>query len=162
MLAVRYVALAELVLWLGSMVTIGALVAPSTFHVLQTSDPAGGRWLAGLVLGEVFRQFHLLAYACGAVLLVCLFLMKFVGPPPHAFVVRSALVASMLSLTLYSGLRVSPDIDRLQRQAPPSLHDAAAQQERRGQLEHLHRTATTLMTVNLVLALVLLAWYARE
>jgi len=70
MLAVRYVALAALVVWLGGMVTA--------------------------VFGEFLRPFHLVSLVCGAVILVSLFVMKFVGPPPHAFVPRAALTALML------------------------------------------------------------------
>jgi hypothetical protein len=70
MLAVRYVALAALVVWLGGMVTA--------------------------VFGDLLRPFHLVSLACGSIILVSLFIMKFVGPPPHAFVPRAALTALML------------------------------------------------------------------
>jgi len=70
MLAVRYVALAALVVWLGGMVTA--------------------------VFGDLLRPLHLVSLVCGAVILVSLFVMKFVGPPPHAFAPRAALTALML------------------------------------------------------------------
>ena len=70
MLAVRYVALAALVVWLGGMVTA--------------------------LFGDLLRPFHLVSLVCGGVILVSLFIMKFVGPPPHAFVPRAALTALML------------------------------------------------------------------
>jgi len=69
---VRYVALAALVVWLGG--TIAALDGESTRHLAMVS------------------------YICGGVMLVGLFAMKFVGPPPHAFVVRVALVSAMLAV----------------------------------------------------------------
>ena len=43
MLALRYVYVLALVVWLGGMVILGALVAPTVFQVLQSADPAGGR-----------------------------------------------------------------------------------------------------------------------
>jgi len=70
MLAVRYVALAALVVWLGGMMTA--------------------------VFSDLLRPFHLVSLVCGAVILVSLFIMKFVGPPPHAFVPRAALTGLML------------------------------------------------------------------
>src|SRR5262245_64375615 len=70
MLAVRYVALAALVVWLGGMMTA--------------------------VFGDILRPFHLVSLVCGAVILVSLFIMKFVGPPPYAFVLRAVLTAAML------------------------------------------------------------------
>jgi hypothetical protein len=73
MLVVRYVALAALAVWLGG--TVAA------------------------VAGDLGRHLDAVAYACGAVMLVGLFVMKFVGPPPHAFVVRVALVVAMIGAT---------------------------------------------------------------
>jgi hypothetical protein len=72
MLAVRYVALGALVIWLGGMVTV-------TF-------------------ADLMRRFHLVSVICGAVIVVGLFIMKFVGPPPHGFVPRVALTVLMLIL----------------------------------------------------------------
>jgi hypothetical protein len=76
MLAVRYVALAALVVWLGGMVTV--------------------------VFGESLPPFHFVALTCGAVILVSLFVMKFVGPPPRGFVPRAALTALMLVIVAAS------------------------------------------------------------
>jgi hypothetical protein len=82
--AVRYVALAALVVWLGG--TMAALD------------------------GELMRHLAPLSYACGAVTLIGLFVMKFVGPPPRAFVVRSALVAVMLIVTTLAFTRHLPSL----------------------------------------------------
>ena len=77
MAVVRYVALAALVVWLGALQ--GALVGYRTTHASA------------------------LQYACGAVLLVSLFAMKFLGPPPRAFVARVAIVMAMLGLMFLDG-----------------------------------------------------------
>ena len=84
MLAIRYVTLAALVVWLGGLVTLGLLMAPST---------------------EDLRRFQLVGYACGAIIFVCLIVIKFVGPPPHDFFRRIGLVAAMLLVALYAGMR---------------------------------------------------------
>jgi len=78
MLAVRYVALAALVVWLGGMVTV--------------------------VFGNKLPPFHFVALICGAVILVSLFVMKFVGPPPQGFVPRAALTLLMLLLVALSAM----------------------------------------------------------
>ena len=75
MVVVRYVALVALVIWLGAMQ--GALVG------------SGTAWYIAI------------AYGCGAVLVMCLFAMKFVGPPPRAFFVRLGIVVLMLIVTLF-------------------------------------------------------------
>lgn len=162
MLAIRYVALVALVVWLGGMVVLGLIVAPSTFRVLQAQDPATGRVLAGAVFGAMLRQFHLLAYACGAIILVTLFIMKFMGPPPRAFVGRSAIVAVMLALAVYSGGPVTREIAQLQSAVSGPMNALPDSDPRRARFDRLHATSTMLMTINMALGLVLLFWYVRE
>lgn len=162
MIFIRYLALLALVVWLGGMATLGLLVAPQTFHILQASNPVDGRMLAGALFGALLRQFHLIAYACGGVLLVCLFIMKFVGPPPHAFVARVGLVTLMLALALYSGVPVTRELAQVQSQVSGPVSQLPAADPRRVRFDRLHRTSTTLMTINMGLGLVLLFWYVRE
>jgi hypothetical protein len=73
MVAVRYAALAALVVWIGGMLTV--------------------------VVGDALTHFST-SLACGGVVLVSLLILKFVGPPPRAFVPRVALVALMLIATI--------------------------------------------------------------
>jgi hypothetical protein len=162
MLAIRYLALAALVVWLGGMVVLSLIVAPTTFRVLQEADSSGGRALAATLFGHLLSQFDLLAYTCGGVVMVALFVMKFLGPPPAAFVVRAAIVAAMLAIAVYSGVPVSREIARIQAGVAQPVDDLPAADPRRLRFDALHRTSTTLMTVNLGLGLVLLFWYARE
>jgi hypothetical protein len=164
MVVIRYLALTVLVVWLGGMIVLGLLVAPSTFGVLQSTaaDPANGRMLAGAVFGEILRRFHFLAYGCGAILIVCLLAMKFIGPPPAAFVARISIVTLMLALALYSGIPVSREIASIQAQVSGPMSALPADDARRARFDRLHSLSTTLMTVNMGLGLVLLYWYVRE
>lgn len=162
MSAVRYIVLAALVVWLGGMMVLGLLVAPSVFRVLEGVDPEGGRVVAGAVFGEVLRRFHLLAYGCGTTMLVGLFLMKFVGPPPAAFAIRVALTSVMLAATLYSGFPVSREIAQLQSAVHGPMNRLPEQDPRRIRFDALHKTSTRLMTASVVLGLVSLFWYTRE
>jgi hypothetical protein len=164
MLAIRYIALSALVVWLGGMIVLGLLVAPSTFGVLQATAPdaATGRMLAGAVFGEILRRFHILAYGCGAILMACLFVMKFVGPPPQAFVARLAVVALMLAIALYSGVPVSREISQIQSQVSGPISSLPETDARRARFDRLHGLSTTLMMINIGLGLVLLYWYVRE
>ena len=72
MILVRYATLVALVLWLGVMV-----------------DDR---------FGDLLRQAHLISYGCGAATLVGLFVLKFMGPPPAAFVLRAGIAILMLAL----------------------------------------------------------------
>jgi hypothetical protein len=160
--AIRFIALAALVVWLGGMVVLGLLVAPSTFRVLQTQDPVAGRVLAGALFGEILRRFYILAYACGAIVLLCLVIMKFVGPPPQAFLVRAAIVVVMLGLAGYAGVPVAHEIAQLQSRVSGPINKLPETDPIRMRFDRLHATSTTLMTVNMALGLVLLSWYIRE
>jgi len=107
--AVRYVALVALVLWLG--------------------DLSGG-----LLGADRVRPFPNIAYCSGAIVFVSLFVMKFVGPPPVAFIPRAATVFIMIVIEGYSSLVVGG----------------------RGQ------EAQLLMACTLGAGLTLLYWYVRE
>lgn len=75
MAVVRYLALVALVVWLGA--------------------------LQSVLLGRGADWSIAIAYGCGAVVVMCLFAMKFVGPPPRAFFIRLGIVVLMLFLTLF-------------------------------------------------------------
>jgi hypothetical protein len=70
--AVRYVVLVALVVWLGGMLAV--------------------------LTGDWLRPATMVGAVCGGVILLGLFVMKFVGPPPHGFIPRAALTALMLLL----------------------------------------------------------------
>ena len=106
MSVVRYVVLVALVVWMGGL--------------LQT------------LAGEALRYRAAVAYACGGVIVVGLFVMKFVGPPPRAVAARAAIAALMLA--------------------------AAATAAHRG---HSSMESTTL-AVTTGLGFILLSWYVRE
>jgi len=107
MIAVRFATLAALVVWLSAMI-------PGRF-------------------GDLIRRLDLVSYACGAVTIVGLFVMKFVGPPPPSFIPRAAIAFLMLAVAAVSAAaRVSAE------------------------------TASVLLTLEIALGFVLLTWYVRE
>jgi hypothetical protein len=97
MLAVRYVALAALVIWLGGTTTLNLLTTPTR---------------------DVMRSFDVVSVACGALIMIALLVMKFVGPPPPAFLPRLAIVAVMLGMVLYG-------VESRQPSRMPALVEAA-------------------------------------
>ena len=74
MILVRYATLVALVVWLGAMV-----------------DER---------FGDLFSRAHLIAAVCGTVTLAGLFVLKFMGPPPMAFVWRAGIAVLMMALAL--------------------------------------------------------------
>jgi hypothetical protein len=162
MLALRYVYIVALVVWLGGMVVLGAIVAPTTFQVLQASAPETGRALAGELFGVILARFHYMAYVAGGVLLITLAIMAILGPRPSGFAIRLAIIAVMLGVVVYSGVSVIGEIDSIQRAVGTLPSRLAATDPRRLRFDHLHLLSTRLMTFNVVAALALLYFEARE
>lgn len=162
MLALRYVYVLALVVWLGGMVILGAVVAPTTFQVLEASVPATGRELAGAVFGATLARFHYVAYAAGGLLLVTLAAMRVLGPRPAHVGVRAIIAAVMLAVALYSGMVVLHQIDKVQAEAGGLPSRLPAGDDRRIRFDALHLLSTRLMMFNMAAALVLLYWEARE
>jgi uncharacterized membrane protein len=162
MLALRYVYVFALVVWLGGMIVLGALVAPTTFQILQATEPITGRELAGEVFGATIARFHYVAYGAGALLLVSLAAMAVLGPRPRHYAVRSALIVAMLGVSAYSGLVVLNRIDVIQRDVGGSVSRLPADDVRRSRFDQLHRLSTQLMMLNVAGAMILLYWEARE
>ena len=166
MLAVRYVYVLALVIWLGGMIVLGAVVAPTLFATLQAGDPVNGRALAGAAFGNAIARFHYVAYICGALLVVTLALMRILGPKPVHFAARAGIALTMLGIALYSGFVVLAQIDAIQLAVQASANvlpsRLPAGDLRRIEFDGLHLLSTRLMSVNIVGALVLLYWEARE
>jgi uncharacterized membrane protein len=164
MIVLRYAYVLALVVWLGGMVVVGSVVAPAVFQVLQTRSPEAGRILAGAVFGTVLGRFHYLAYACGGIILVTLIVMAVLGPRPTAFAVRTALVSAMLGIALYSGFVVLRSVEHLQHEIGVNVSPSSlpAGDTRRVRFDQLHVLSTRLMMINMIGALVLLYWEARE
>ena len=144
------------------MVVLGAIVAPATFQVLQASAPDGGRALAGELFGVMLSRFHVIAYVAGAVLFITLAIMAILGPRPGGFAMRMAIISVMLAVALYSGIIVLGEIDGIQRALGVLPSTLAAGDPRRLRFDHLHQLSTWLMEFNVVAALALLYWEARE
>jgi hypothetical protein len=104
-IVVRYVTLVALVIWLGAM--------------------------AGDQFGDLLRA-PLIPFVCGAAVVIGLFFMKFMGPPPIGFVLRVGIAVLMLAIAGGAASIVTRGASRL------------------------------LMTANIALGFVLLIWYVRE
>jgi len=154
MLALRFAGLLAVAVWFGGLLALGAIAAPVAFEVLGRSE--GGPALAGAVVGELLRRFHLVSYACGGVLIASLIARAVLGPRPRRFGVRTGIAAVMLAAAVYSGMVVTGRIERLRREigaAPSSLSEMDA---RRIAFGRLHRQSTALQMVPLLGGLVLL------
>src|ERR1700752_1092861 len=124
MLALRYVALLTLVIWVGGLLALGGIAAPSTFDVLTARQIPDHRLLARALVGGMLRRFALVSYGAGALLLLTLATRRILGPRPHRFAWRAAIAAVMLLTSAYAGRVVAGRITQLQLEiggAPSSL-----------------------------------------
>ena len=157
MLALRYASVLALTLWVGGLLVLGAIAAPSTFEVLAAlPDVVDDRVIAGAIFGETLRRFHLVSYACGVLLLGTLLLRRVLGPRPMLFAARLAIAFAMLMSSAYSGLILSARIAAAQAEmgvAPSSLPEG---DPRRATFGRLHAMSTGLQLVPILGGLLLL------
>ena len=161
MIALRYVYVVALVLWVGGLITIGSVVAPSAFAVLEPAAPSTVS-SAAAVVGEVLRRFQVIGYAAGATLISTLILMKLVGPRPQGFAARLAIVSVMLAATAAAAFWVDPQIASMRSAVGVPMRSLAADDARRQQFGRLHGISTSLMAVTILGGLVLCYWETRE
>ena len=162
MLVLRYAALLALVVWVGGLVALGGIAAPSIFDVLAARQVVDGRVLAGALFGEMLARFAFFSYVSGGVLLLSLLARRILGPRPHRFAWRAGIAAVMLATAAYASLGVGARIQQLQREigaAPSSLPDG---DPRRVEFGRLHGVATALQLVPLLGGLALIFWEIKE
>jgi hypothetical protein len=156
MLALRFVGVVALTLWVGGLLVLGGIAAPSIFEVLATHHVSSDRVIAGAVFGEILRRFHLLSYLCGFVLLATLLTRGVLGPRPIWFAARVGTACLMVAATAYSGLVVSSKIARVQAQIGGSPSSLPESDPRRAAFGRLHATSTGLQLVPILGGLLLL------
>jgi len=138
-------------LWLGGLVVIGALVAPTAFQVTRShpafaGNPALQNAVAGGVVGGSLHLFTFVCYGCGLLLLLANALLL---RHAHrrwalaAMVVTSLLLATALTLGLY----VTPAMDAAQAQGDLATFD---------RLHHGYERISSLVQLPLLLLLALL------
>jgi hypothetical protein len=162
MLALRYAALVAAALWVGGLVALGAVAAPAIFDTIAARGLADGRVLAGAIFGEALRRFHLVGYACGAVIIGSLVLRAALGPRPAYFSLRLGLACAMVISALYSGLVISPRIERSRIAAGGAPSALAEGDPRRTAFGRLHAVSTLLQLVPVAGGLALLFRELRD
>lgn len=162
MLVLRYAALLTLVVWVGGLLVLGGVVAPSIFETTAARHVVDDRLFAGALFGGILERFSIVALIAGGALLLTLIVRAVLGPRPRRLALRIALVVLMLASTAYAALVVAPSIDTLQRNigtAPSSLPEA---DPRRVEFGRLHALSTGLQLVPILGGLSLMYWELKE
>ncbi len=141
-------------LWIGGMLTIGALVAPIVFNRVTPVE------LSGEVMSLVFRRFNGgLVYGC-IVLVVIGYLGKLALNParPRSRWIEGGLIALMVAAGIYIGAVLGPRLQELRqfRLSDPSNGPAVVQ------FDKAHKASERLFTINLLLGLAVLYINARD
>jgi hypothetical protein len=151
MLALRFVSVAALIVWLGGAVAVAGIVAPAAFDVLPASE-------AATMVGEALRRFHLVGYVAGAALIAALAGAALLGPRPMAFWARLWIAAVMLAATLASGLWVNPRVAALRTDPGAAARGPAW----RASFARWHGASLALMALTVAGGLVLVYWDVRS
>lgn len=146
----RWLHAVALGLWLGGLVAIGALVAPTAFHVTRTFPAFAGNLaeqnaVAGAVVGGSLHLFTYVCYVCGVLLLLSNALLgsRTDRRWTSACVVTSA---ALLAIALYLGLSLTPALDAAQRVGNLTTFD---------RLHHQYEAVSSYGQMPLLLALAL-------
>src|SRR5918994_1050531 len=140
MVLLRYLYVVALVLWVGGLITAGALVAPSVFGVLQAWNESQGRVLAGQVFGEVLLRLTWLSYAMGGLMFITL----------------------MLLMMMITGFVLIPQVDAIQAEVTGPVAELPDTDPRRMQFNRLHGISNILFSITAIGGLALCFWEARE
>ena len=132
-----------LALWLGGLVVLGAVVAPTVFRIVPAPTSADA-------MTVVFRRFDRIAMGCAAIALIAEALLAWRGgKPTWRDRLRALLVLGAGVLATVEGVWLSPAIEALHRGgAVRGLGEAGLA------LERLHRVAESVAKVELVLLVV--------
>ncbi|VAX19127.1 hypothetical protein MNBD_NITROSPINAE04-331 [hydrothermal vent metagenome] len=146
--AVKYIHLLALVIWIGSVVFFSFIGAPSIF---QTVD----KKTAGDIVGVIFPKYYLLGYICS---LISLGALAFLGAKSgFLFPVKAglAILAVMACITFYSGLVTAPKVNSVKYQIRGETDEAKLAPLRK-QFGKLHGISMVLNLTVLLLGLALL------
>ncbi len=162
MALLRFVSLILIALWIGGLIALGAIAAPTVFSVLQDYDPLGGRTLAGEVFGAVFRRFQPVSWTIGGLLLVSLVIRAALGPRPRRLAVRLWLVITMLAISVGTAWLIVPRIDRIRREVPGVIANLADDDPRKLTFNRLHGLSNGLMLLTVVVGCGLMWFESRD
>jgi hypothetical protein len=162
MVLLRYLYVVALVLWVGGLITAGALVAPSVFGVLQAWNETQGRELAGQVFGEVLLRLTWLSYAMGCIMFITLTLHRLLGARPVKYGIRVGIMAMMLLLMMYIGFYLLPGVDAIQAAVQGPMSALPETDPRRVEFDRLHGLSNILFSLTALGGLALCFWESRE
>jgi len=145
--------LVGLSLWVGGMVILGAVVAPTVFNTIKPVE------MAGDAMSLVFHRFN------GEWVFVCigLVVLGFIGkwltarPQGMRMKIEAALVTVLVLSGLYIGAILGPSMQALRQVTLTDRSNGMAVAE----FDHMHKRSVQLFSVNILLVLAVLWMNSR-
>lgn len=150
----RWLELLGLTIWIGGMVVLGSLVAPTVFNTVKPIE------MAGEAMSLVFRKFNGgLVYVCINMVALGFFGKSFLDQNrSRSRWIEGGLIAVMILISLYIGAILGPRMEELRhiRITDPSNSAAIIEFDRD------HRISVTSFTINLLLGVAVLFINAKD
>ena len=152
----RFLMLLSLVVWIGGIIFLSFVEAPSAFSVAPT------RHMAGTLVGHTLSILHWMGLFSGVVFLGCsMLLSSLVTGSAQPFAARHILVCGMLLLTVISQFGISPKMATLRAQFG-DIDTVPANDPGRLQFDSLHQWSVRLEVGVLLLGLAVVFLTARQ
>ncbi len=132
----RYLMLLSLVIWIGGLIFVAFVLAPTVFAVLPT------RQLAGNVVSRSLGIMHWMAISCGVIFAVTSMIdSRMVNGVADPFAARNLLICAMIILTLVGMFGIASRMLVL-RQQMGVIDDVPLDDARRVEFNRLHEWST--------------------
>jgi hypothetical protein len=149
MKVLRFLAILALAAWVGGLLALGGVAAPTLFAQLQLHQGAAGRELAGVVFGDIFDRFQYAAWGLGGVVITSLAARAALGPRPRRLAIRIWTIAFMLAASVATTWVIAPRIVAIRDAVHAPIESLPATDARRVTFGRLHGASSVLMLVTL-------------
>jgi ABC-type transport system involved in multi-copper enzyme maturation permease subunit len=151
----RFLMFLSLIVWIGGIIFLSFVEAPSAFSVAPT------RHMAGTLVGHTLGILHWMGLFSGVVFLgSSMLLSSLVTGSAQPMAARHILICAMLLLTVISQFGISPKMATLRAQFG-DIDSVAADNPARVQFDSLHHWSVRLEVVVLLMGLVVAYLTAR-
>jgi uncharacterized membrane protein len=152
----RFLMLLSLVVWVGGIIFLSFVVAPSAFSIVPS------RQMAGAVVGRTLSALHWMGIVSGLVFAATSMIYSHASTgSAQPFAARHILIYAMIALTLVSQLGISAKLVDLRAQMV-QVESVPQDDPRRVQFNRLHQWSTRLEGTVLLLGLAVLYLTARK
>jgi uncharacterized membrane protein len=145
--ALRFIYLLALILWIGGMAFFSFLAAPSIFHVLPRAE-------AGKVVTAIFPKYYWQGIICGVVALAASVALGLRTRWSGLLILRVILLGIMVMAVLYASLGVQPKIHALREQLASLESQSSPMDPLRLEFDRLHRRSVGINAAVLLLGVI--------